>query len=39
MKYMVWQLDCGVCGDVCTYGEDEDSVPENCENCGAPVDS
>ncbi len=35
--YRVWRVDCG-CGTVIEYGEDESSLPEKCEDCGAPVE-
>ncbi len=35
--YMVWRVDCD-CGGVVDYGEDESSLPEECEECGQPLD-
>lgn len=34
--YQVWRVDCP-CGTVIDYGEDEASVPDACEECGAPI--
>lgn len=34
--YMVWQVDCDECGDVCSY--DSDGHPDKCERCGADVE-
>ncbi len=33
--YKVWQVDCP-CGHVQTYGEDDH--PDECEECGDPVE-
>lgn len=38
-KYLVWQADCYECGTVVTYGEDESSAPDECEECGADLES
>jgi rRNA maturation endonuclease Nob1 len=35
--YQVWRVDCHSCGEVVDYGEDSGSVPEECENCGEPL--
>jgi len=34
--YQVWRVDCD-CGSVVEYGEDEGSVPAECEDCGQEV--
>lgn len=35
VAYRVWQVDCGACGHVQSYGED--GHPDNCEECDEPV--
>lgn len=35
--YRVWQVDCP-CGTILSYGEDESSLPERCEDCGRDVE-
>lgn len=37
MAYTVWRVDCP-CGAVVDYGSDESTIPEQCEECGAPVE-
>ena len=34
--YLVWRIDCD-CGEVTEYGEDEGSLPAECEGCGEPI--
>lgn len=36
VAYKVWQVDCPNCGAVIAYTED--SHPDHCEECGAPVE-
>jgi hypothetical protein len=35
--YKVWRVDCE-CGTAIDYGEDEATVPEACEECGAEIE-
>lgn len=37
MAYKVWRVDCP-CGSIIEYGEDESTLPDACEDCGAPIE-